>query len=354
MNQDFVSSSSFPPAAWADLPKVLLHEHLDGGLRPATLLALCRARGLPVPAADAAALSAWMHANANSGSLVRYLEGFALTVAAMASPEACEQVAFEAAEDARLDGCVLAEFRMAPLLLEPHGLPGEVVVEALVRGLRRSPLASGLIVCAMRTDAPAETRRAAELAARFVGQGVVGFDLAGAEFGHPPSDHVAAFDCAREAGLGLTCHAGEADDGARVLEAAARLHVRRIGHGVNLVRGSPAEVAERVAVVRHLGLHFEVCPSSNVHTGAAASIAAHPIADMLAAGLSVGCSTDNRLMSGVTLSHELSVLHHQRGMAVAELAALMRHAASASFLPWEQRERATAALMAWEGFEPPA
>lgn len=330
------------------MPKVLLHEHLDGGLRPATLLALCRARGLAVPADDARALAAWMEANADSGSLARYLEGFALTVAAMASPEACEQVAFEAAEDARLDGCVLAEFRMAPLLLEPHGLPGDEVVRALVRGLRRSSLRSGLIVCAMRTDPPAETLRAAQLAARHAGQGVVGFDLAGAELGHPPGEHLAAFDCAREAGLGLTCHAGEADAGFRVIEAARTLGVRRIGHGVHIVRGTPQETAPWLAEALALGLHFEVCPSSNVHTGAAVSIARHPIGEMVAAGLSVSCSTDNRLMSGVTLSHELEGLQHERGFTVPQLATLMRHAAEASFLPEADRHAALAALQAWD------
>lgn len=341
-------SPSAPAPDWETLPKTLLHEHLDGGLRPATLLALCRARGLAVPAADAASLGAWMQANADSGSLARYLEGFGLTVAAMASPEACEQVAFEAAEDARLDGCVLAEFRMAPLLLEPHGLLGDEVVAALVRGLRRSPLRSGLIVCAMRTDPPEVTRRAAELAARHAGQGVLAFDLAGAELGHPPGVHRAAFDAARAAGLGLTCHAGEADAGFRVLEAAHELGVRRIGHGVNIMRGTPEETAPWVAQALALGLHFEVCPTSNVHTGAAASIGTHPLRAMLEAGLSASCSTDNRLMSGVTLSHELKLLHDELGLSMAQLAGLMRAGAQASFLPQADRTAALDALRAWD------
>jgi adenosine deaminase len=332
---------------WIELPKVLLHEHLDGGLRPQTLLDLCLARGLEVPATDAATLAAWMHANANSGSLARYLRGFALTVAAMGSAEACERVAFEAAEDARLDGCVLAEFRMAPLLLEPHGVTGEQVVEALVTGLRRSPLASGLIVCAMRTDPPEHTLRAAQLAARYAGHGVIGFDLAGAELGHPPGEHAAAFACARDAGLGLTCHAGEADAGSRVLEAAS-LGATRIGHGVHLMRGPTPELTRQwVDEARALGLHFEVCPSSNVHTGAFASIAEHPIGDMLHAGLSVSCSTDNRLMSGVTLSHELKALHDELGLTTAELAQLMRQAARASFMPPSTRDTALEALQRW-------
>ncbi len=327
---------------------MLLHEHIDGGLRPATLLELCRARGMVLPAGDAGALGAWMQANADSGSLERYLRGFALTVEAMASPEACERVAFEAAEDARLDGCVLAEFRMAPLLLEPHGMRGDAVVEALVAGLARSPLACGLIVCAMRTDLPAETRRAAELAARHAGRGVVGFDLAGAERGHPPGAHAAAFARAGAAGLGLTCHAGEADVGARVLEAAA-VGATRIGHGIHVMHGkSPEESARWVDEARRLGLHFEVCPSSNVHTGAVASLAEHPIGRMLDAGLDVSCSTDNRLMSGVTLSGELAAIHAAPGVPLAGISRLMHHAARASFMPAADRNAALEALAKWD------
>ncbi|MEP7099497.1 MAG: adenosine deaminase [Burkholderiales bacterium] len=330
------------------LPKALLHEHLDGGLRPATLLELARARGIALPTDDAAALADWMHANANSGSLERYLRGFALTVGAMATPEACERVAFEAAEDARLDGCVLAEFRMAPLLLEPHGLRGDEVVEALVAGLARSALPCGLIVCAMRTDAADETLRAAALAARHAGHGVIGFDLAGAERGYPPAAHAAAFACARDAGLGLTCHAGESDVGSRVLEAAT-LGATRIGHGVHLMAGeTPDETARWVEAARALGLHFEVCPSSNVHTGAFASLAGHPIRAMVEAGLSVSCSTDNRLMSGVTLSGELAAIAQQPGLSVAQLAQLNRSAVAASFLPADVRDTAMAAMQAWD------
>jgi len=320
---------------WRALPKVLLHEHLDGGLRPQTLLELCRARGLQPPAQSADALAAWVQANANSGSLGRYLAGFQLTVAAMASLPACERVAFEAAEDALADGCVLAEFRIAPLLLEPFGLQGEAVVEALLTGLRRSTLPCGLIVCAMRHEPAEQTLRAAQLAARHAGLGVIGFDLAGAEAGHPPGGHAAAFATACDAGLGLTCHAGEADVGARVLEAAA-LGATRIGHGIHI-----ATDAALMRQARERGLHFEVCPSSNVHTGAAASLATHPIRRMLAAGLSLSVSTDNRLMSGVSLSSELQTLHDLLAFSPAQIQHMQRKAAAASFLPEASR---TAAL----------
>ena len=316
------------------MPMVLLHEHLDGGLRPQTLLELCQARGIRPPAEDAEALAAWVQANANSGSLGRYLAGFQLTVGAMASLAACERVAFEAAEDARADGCVLAEFRIAPLLLEPFGLAGEAVVEALLAGLRRSPLRCGLIVCAMRHEPPAHTLRSAQLAARYAGHGVIGFDLAGAEAGHPPGEHAAAYAAAREAGLGLTCHAGEADIGARVLEAAA-LGATRIGHGIHIV-----DDERNMARARELGLHFEVCPSSNVHTGAAASLAAHPLKRMLEAGLSVSLSTDNRLMSGVRLSDEWRHAAQAMGIDAATLGHMNQAAAQASFMPAEDRAAA--------------
>lgn len=332
-----------PPASADDyraVPKVLLHEHLDGGLRAQTLLDLCRARGLATPADDALAVAGWVQANANSGSLGRYLAGFRLTVEAMASLQACERVAYEAAEDARTDGCVLAEFRIAPLLLEPFGLAGEAVVEALLAGLARSALPCGLIVCAMRHEPPAHTLRSASLAARYAGRGVIGFDLAGAELGHPPSDHAPAFAAARDAGLGLTCHAGEADIGARVLEAAA-LGATRIGHGIHIV-----DDAANLARARELGLHFEVCPSSNVHTGAAASLAAHPLRRMLDAGLSVSLSTDNRLMSGVSLSDEWRHAAQTMGLDAATLRAMNRAAAQASFLPAANRAAALAAIHA--------
>ncbi|MGL6109569.1 MAG: adenosine deaminase [Rubrivivax sp.] len=328
------------PIDWRALPKVLLHEHLDGGLRPQTLLELCRARGLTTPAEDASALAAWVQANANSGSLGRYLAGFALTVAAMGSLAACERVAFEAAEDALADGCVLAEFRIAPLLLEAFGLRGEAVVEALIAGLRRSKLPCGLIVCAMRHERPEHTLRAARLAARYAGAGVIGFDLAGAEAHHPPTPHAEAFAAARDSGLGLTCHAGEADVGARVLEAAA-LGATRIGHGIHIVHD-----AGDMRRARKLGLHFEVCPSSNVHTGAAASLAAHPLRRMLAAGLSLSVSTDNRLMSGVNLSSELQAMHQVLGLSPAQIVQMNRAAAVASFMPVLARHAALAAMNA--------
>ena len=331
------------------LPKVLLHEHLDGGLRVATLLDLLQQRGITPPASDPRSLAAWFNANAHAGSLEKYLEGFALTVAAMASPAALRRVAFEAAEDALEDGAVLAEFRIAPLLFEAHGLDGEATVEALLEGLAQSTLASGLIVCGMRHLPAAETQRAARLALRYQGQGVVGFDLAGAEFGHPPAEHAAAITLVRDAGLGLTLHAGEADAAERVLEAA-RLGATRIGHGVRLVDAlsAPAGSARRALVDEAiaLDLHLEVCPTSNVHTGAAASIASHPISALWRAGLSLSYHTDNRLMSCITHSAEATELLRHTALTRNDLLAMARQAAAHSFLPATARVAALATINA--------
>jgi adenosine deaminase len=336
------------PARARALPKVLLHEHLDGDLRVATVLELLRARGLTPPAPDETALSAWFSANAHAGSLEKYLQGFALTVAAMASPAAMARVAFEAAEDAVADGVVLAEFRIAPLLFEAHGVSGEASIEALLAGLARSPLpllqSSGLIVCAMRHLPPEETLRAARLALKYQGQGVVGFDLAGGEFGHPPSEHAAALALVRDAGLPMTLHAGEADAAERVLEAG-RLGALRIGHGVRLV-DALHDPARRALVDEAIarGLHLEVCPTSNVHTGAATSIASHPITALWQAGVSLSYHTDNRLISCITHSGEAFELLTHTSLTEADLLAMARQAALHSFLPETAKAQALAAM----------
>ena len=335
------------------LPKVLLHEHLDGGLRVATLLALLHERGIAPPAHDEETLAAWFDARAHAGSLEEYLRGFALTVAAMATPEALARVAFEAAEDARAEGCVLAEFRIAPLLFEAYGLSGDATVAALLEGLSRSALVSGLIVCAMRHESDAQIGRAADLALHWARQGsrpgatrVVGFDLAGPEAGWPATRHAALLTRVCQAGLGLTLHAGEADDGLRVLEAA-RLGARRIGHGVRLadLLDGP-DAAAILAELRQRQVHLEVCPTSNVHTGAAASLALHPIHALWRAGVSLSFHTDNQLMSRIDHSSEAAGLV-QAGFQWADLVQMGLQAAEASFLPAAARAEAAQAIRAW-------
>jgi adenosine deaminase len=353
MNAMTTSTSAVPSAFWQDIPKVVLHEHLDGNLRPATLLELCRARRVSLPADTPETLQDWIHSQANSGSLERYVAAFGLTVAAMATPEACERVAFEAVQDCAADGAVLIELRMAPLLLEAHGLSGDEAVSAMLAGLARGSAATGvpagLIVCGMRTDAPADVMRSAQLASRFVGNsagygarhGVVGFDLAGAERGFPVTLHAKAVAFAKEAGLGITLHAGEADVGERVMEAIA-LGATRIGHGVQISQGEGA--AERMLRVRQAGVHFEVCTTSNVHTGAWHDVATHPLKAMEAAGLNWSLQADNRLISVLTQGSEVQVAHEQIGLSLDAIRAGMRRAAQASFLPLQDREKALAQL----------
>ncbi len=344
---------------WQNFPKVVLHEHLDGNLRPVTLLELCRARGIALPANTPEALQDWIHTQANSGSLERYVAAFGLTVAAMATPEACERVAFEAVQDVAADGAVLIELRMAPLLLEAHGLDGDEAVSAMLSGLARGSAATGvpagLIVCGMRTDAPLDVMRSAELASRFVGKrpvsssgvecGVVGFDLAGAERGFPATMHAKAVALAREAGLGITLHAGEADVGERVIQAIA-LGATRIGHGVQIAveDATGKGAADRMARARDANVHFEVCPTSNVHTGAWTDLGAHPLLAMEEAGLNWSLQADNRLISVLTQGSELRVAHEVIGLPLEALRAGMIRAAKASFLPTCDVQKALAAL----------
>lgn len=328
------------------LPKVVLHDHLDGGLRETTLLELLHERGIEPPAADAASLGQWFDDRAHAGSLVEFLRGFALTVAAMASPAALTRVAREAAEDAKADGALLAEFRIAPLLFEPYGIAGEAAVEALLEGLAAAPIPCGLIVCAMRHLPETETMRAARLAVRYRDRGVVAFDLAGAEAGHPPSEHARAIALARDAGLPLTLHAGEADAAPRVLEAV-RLGAARIGHGVRLadaLRSDPA----LVDAVREADVHLEVCPTSNVHTGAARSISEHPITALWRAGISLSYHTDNRLMSRVSMSGEAEALLKETPLTQRDLFDMGLEAIRHSFLPEPARRQAAEAFKAWQ------
>ncbi len=332
----------------SSLSKVVLHEHLDGNLRPQTLLELCKASGVDLPADTPDALQHWIHTQANSGSLERYVAAFGLTVAAMSTPEACKRVAFEAVEDCAADGAQLIELRMAPLLLESHGLGGDEAVAAILAGLARGSAATGipcgLIVCGMRSDAPLDVMRSAELAVRFVGKGVIGYDLAGAERGFPATMHAKAVALAREAGLGITLHAGEADVGERVMEAI-ELGATRIGHGVQITQGLGA--SERMARARDAGVHFEVCPTSNVHTGAWKDLATHPLMAMEKAGLNWSVQADNRLISVLTQGSEFRVAHEVCGLSLAQIMRGQICAARASFLSSEARLSAEKRLIAW-------
>jgi adenosine deaminase len=263
-----------------------------------------------------------------------------------------EQVAFEAAEDARAQGCVLAEFRMAPLLLQAYGVQPDEAVAVMLEGLSRSGLPSGLIICGMRHESPDHAMQAAELALRHrVGPersvGVIGFDLAGPERGFPATRHAAALKRCHEAGLPITLHAGEADEGRRVLEAVS-LGAQRIGHGVRLadLLDTPAGREALVQLQSH-GVHLEICPTSNVQTGAANSIATHPIRALWDAGVSLSFHTDNHLISCTNLNLEGQALLDEAGFSLTDLAAMQQQALEASFLPTTAKGPAQQTLNAW-------
>jgi adenosine deaminase len=320
------------------LPKVVLHDHLDGGLRPATALELAREQGYEgLPTYDEPALARWFF-QAESATLVRYLEAFGQTLAVMQTAEAIERVALEAVLDLAADGAVYAELRFAPMLHLQRGLSPERVVEAVLAGLaaggRRTGIPAFAIICAMRQHDDAAA--VAALAGAFAGRGVVAFDLAGPEAGFPASRHRAACRLAVQAGLHLTLHAGEAA-GVESIADALGCGAERLGHGVRIVDdlevrdGRVAGMGPVAAQVHARGIPLEVCPSSNLHTGAFASAAEHPVGLLYRAGFAVTISPDNRLMSGTSMTTEFALIAEHQGFAVQDLRAVSLRAADAVF-----------------------
>lgn len=330
------------------LPKVALHDHLDGGVRPQTLLELGQRYGVALPGTTAAALAQEVAARANSGSLVRYLEAFDWTIAVMQTPEALTRIAREAVEDLAADGVVLAEIRFAPLLHVRAGLSAQAVVDAVALGIAQGSAATGmpagLILCALRCNDEAEAVVDLYLANRDDGL-VVGVDLAGPEAGFPVTRHPAiARLAAREPGAPITLHAGEAAGVASIwqaLEAGAR----RIGHGTRLIDDILAE-RSLLRAIRERGVHLEVCLSSNVQTGAVAHLAAHPLARFLDEGVKVSLDADNRLMSATSHSVEYALAQGTFGLTALQMQAMTDHALEASFLPEPVRRAVRQSLRA--------
>ena len=297
---------------------------------------------MPVPADDPAELERLVVAD-DAGSLERYLAGFELTVSVMQDAPALERIAYELAADAAAEGVRYLEVRYCPTLNTRMGLPLAEAVEAPLRGLERAHAELGVrgtvIVCALRHLEPATSRRLAKLAAEYRGRGVVGFDLAGPELGHPAREHREAFAVAAEAGLGLTVHAGEADGPASIRQALDDCRAQRIGHGTRLHEDPPL-----LARVRAAGIPLEVCLTSNVQSGAVASYDVHPVRGYLDQGLAVTLNTDNRLISGTTLTDELGKAHHHLGFTWADLLAVSRASFQHAFLPTDERAQLLAAF----------
>ena len=332
-------------------PKALLHDHLDGGLRPATVVELAAETGYDeLPATDVDELATFFRTAAHSGSLVRYLEPFAHTVGVMQTPEALHRVAFECVEDLAEDSVVYAEIRFAPELHIDRGLSLDAVVDAVLAGFadgERAAAAAGkqivvrCLVTAMRHAA--RSREIAELAIRFRDKGVVGFDIAGAEAGYPPTRHLDAFEYMRNNNARFTIHAGEAFGLPSIQEAISFCGADRLGHGVRIVDDievhdvEDATLGRLASILRDKRIPLELCPSSNVQTGAVASIAEHPFALLARLRFRVTVNTDNRLMSDTTMSQEMLRLVEAFGYGWSDLERFTINAMKSSFIPFRER-----------------
>jgi adenosine deaminase len=332
-------------------PKALLHDHLDGGLRPSTIVDLAERVGHELPTTDPVALGEWFVAAADSGSLERYLETFAHTVAVMQTPEGLHRVAKECALDLAADGVVYAEVRYAPEQHLENGLSLDEVVETVNAGFAEgaaeaaalgTPIRIGVLLTAMRHAA--RSQEIAELSVRYRDAGVVGFDIAGAEAGFPPTRHLDAFEYLQRENFHFTIHAGEAFGLPSIWQAIQWCGADRLGHGVRLVdditgtsTGGDVVLGRLAAYVRDKRIPLELCPSSNVQTGAAASIAEHPIGLLHDLRFRVTVNTDNRLMSGTSMSREMALLSEAFGWGWAELQWLTINAMKSAFIPYDER-----------------
>jgi len=332
-------------------PKALLHDHLDGGLRPATVLELAEQRGYKnLPVTDVDALATWFRTAAHSGSLERYLEPFAHTVGVMQTPAALYRVAYECVEDLAADNVVYAEVRFAPELHINQGLSVDDVVDVVLAGFadgEKAARAEGrtitvrCLVTAMRHAA--RSLEIAQLAIRFRDKGVVGFDIAGAEAGYPPTRHLDAFEYMRNHNGRFTIHAGEAFGLPSIHEAIAFCGADRLGHGVRIVddieQGADGiyQLGRVAAIVRDKRIPLEMCPSSNVQTGAVRSIAEHPFDLLARLRFRVTVNTDNRLMSDTTMSMEMLRLVEAFGYGWSDLARFTINAMKSSFIPFDER-----------------
>lgn len=336
---------SVPRDTLAKAPKVLLHDHLDGGLRAETVIDLAREYGYSkLPTTDVADLQKWFHRGAKRNDLVLYLETFAHTVGVMQHRDAIERVAYECAQDLASDGVVYAEVRFAPELHTEAGLTLDEVVRTVLDGLKRGSTGTNLTVCvlcsAMRTAA--RSLEIAELAVRWRDEGVVGFDIAGAEAGYPPTRHLDAFQHVQRSNFHTTIHAGEAFGLPSIWEALQFCGAERLGHGVRIVddiTGEPGneQLGRLAQFVRDRRIPLELCPTSNVNTGVCASIATHPIGMLKRLRFRVTVNTDNRLMSATSMTKEFEQLAEAFDWNINDFQWLTVNAMKSAFAPFDER-----------------
>lgn len=328
------------------LPKVLLHEHLDGVLRPATVIALAEDCGYAeLPTRDPNELARWFHQGANQGSLAKYLEGFRHTIAVTQTEAALDRVAYEQAEDLSRDGVVYYETRFAPLFHTTKGLTHQQVVAAVLKGMARGRrdfgVQSGLIICAMRNMNV--SLEMAELAVDFRERGVVGFDLAGEEGGYPPKKHVDAFHYIQRENFNITVHAGEGFGKESIWQAIQYCGAHRIGHGTRLIDdiavagGRAVKLGDLAQYVLDKRIPLELCLLSNVHTGAAPSLEQHPFKILYQEKFRVTLNTDNRLMSNTSMTKEFEAAAETFGLTLDDFEKITVNAMKSAFLPYGQR-----------------
>jgi adenosine deaminase len=322
------------------MPKAELHVHLDGSLRPTTMLDLARAAKVALPTADPEALRQWMLVS-DARNLDDYLARFEYTIALLQEPDAIERVAYEMVADAAADGLRYLEVRYCPELSTRHGLSMDAAVAAEWRGLQRGEREFGVVAriinCTLRHFDPQRSIAIAEHSVRLRDHGVVGFDIAGPEAGHPPEQHREAFDIAARGGLGLTVHAGEAAGWESIAEAIHSCRAARIGHGTRLF-----ESPDLLRYVRDRRICLEINITSNLQTRVVRTAAEHPVRRYYLDGLAVTLCTDSWLMSGVDLTDEYMTAHEALGFSRTDLESMALAAFEHAFLPWPER----AALLA--------
>ncbi|MFP4362538.1 MAG: adenosine deaminase [Spirochaetia bacterium] len=327
------------------IPKVELHDHLDGSVRPETIVDLANEYNVILPEQTPEKLAHWFHRGADRKNLAQYLEGFGVTLSVMQRPEALERIAYESILDLATDNVVYAEIRFAPVLHLEEGMNQEQVIEAVLKGLEQGKKETGteygVILCAMRNQKI--SLEIAELAVNYRAKGVVGFDLAGDEFGHPPKKHLDAFEFIRRKNFNITIHAGEAFGVESIWQALQICGAHRIGHATRLIEDM-AVTGTRIEKMGSLS-HFikdkrvplECCLSSNIQTGAAESLDTHPFQIYYRNNFRVMLGTDNRLMSNTTMTKEMQIAVEYYNLTLRDLEKLTLNAMKSAFIHHDKR-----------------
>jgi adenosine deaminase len=325
-----------PLEFFQSLPKADLHVHLDGSLRLATIVDLAREENVELPSYEPAELRRIMHLGENCGSLAEYLKAFDVTLKVMQTESSLFRIAYELGEDAASENVRYMEVRYAPMLHTQRGLKLTRVIEAVLAGLKAARdkfgIESNVIVCGIRNVSPASSLEMAEIAVAYKGRGVVGFDLAGAEYDHPAKHHRAAFQLVRDNNINVTIHAGEAYGPESIAQAIHVCGAHRIGHGCRL-----REDGDLLHYVNDHRIPLECCPSSNVQTGAVRDLSSHPLKLYFNLGLRVTVNTDNRLVTDTTVSKELWLCHTQMAMSLRDIKSMIMAGFKSSFLPFHER-----------------